>query len=226
MNKLIIACETLRDELNLAIQETGCHYPIIWVSADYHIDPEKLRAKLQQEIDALSDVDRILLAYGCCGNGLVGLRASTGELIIPRTDDCISMILSRPGQKYERHKQTYFLTKGWLEGSKSIAVEHAHIVKRYGAARAQKLFARMFEHYRYLMLIDTGAYSVQDYFGRVEELGRDLSLEPIIEKGDLWLLKKLLLGPYDQEFCLIPKAGIVTLQHFGYALSGPAHQIL
>ena len=210
MNFAIIACETLRDELNLEIQETGCQYPVIWVSSDYHIDPDKLRLKLQQEIDALANFDSILFAYGSCGNGLVGLRASTANLIIPQTDDCISMILSQPGQKYERHKQTYFLTKGWLEGSKSLAVEHAHTIKRYGEARAKKLFAMMFEHYRYLMLIDTGAYRPEDYFAQVKELGQDLSLEPIVGKGNLWFLKKLLLGPYDQDFCIIPKGETVT----------------
>ena len=224
MNYAVIACETLQDELNLAIKETGCNLPVVWVNSDYHDDSNKLRTKLQEEIDKLTDIDYVLFAYGCCGNALVGLNANKSKLIIPVTDDCISMVLSEPGKKYIRHKETYFLTRGWLESSKSIAREHAYTIKRYGETRAKKIFSRMFEHYRYLMLIDTGAYNFKDNSFKFKEFAKDLGLEPVVERGNIWFLKKLLLGPYDEDFCIIEKGESVTLNHFGYVQRGPAHQ--
>lgn len=209
MTYAIIACETLRDELNLAMHETGCRYPVIWVESDYHIDPDKLRTKIQQEVDIMEDINTILFAFGCCGNGLVGLRATSADLIIPKTDDCISMVLSEPGKKYERHKQTYFLTRGWMKSSKSILNEYRYTLKKYGKIRTRELYEIMLKHYNYLMLIDTGAYNLDECSGDAKELADNTSLKLIVEKGGIWFLKKLLTGPYDEDFCIMEKNGTV-----------------
>lgn len=214
MNSTIIACQVLRDELNLAIRETGCSYPVIWVDAGYHNDPDLLRTKLQVEIDALENVNNILFAYGCCGNGLVGLKASTANLIIPKTDDCISMVLSQPGGKFERHKHTYFVTKGWLENPKNIFKEYQHAVARYGEQRAKRLFDKMLKHYRYLMLVDTKAYDLAEWASKAAEFADNLNLEMTVAEGGIMFLKKLLTGPHDQDFCVIQKGGVVKISHF------------
>lgn len=226
MNYTVIACETLRDELTLASNKTGCQHTVIWVESDYHIDPDKLRSKLQEEIDALENVDGILFAYGCCGNGLVGLRASSADLIIPKTDDCISMVLSQPGKKYQRHKQTYFLTKGWMESSKSIVNEYWHAMERYGEKRAKRLFELMLKHYNYLMLIDTGAYNLNECLSKAQELAGNTNLELKVEKGSTWFMEKLLTGPHDEDFCIIPKGGVVNISHFGYDYKDSTRQAL
>ena len=97
---VVIACETLRYELKAAMNETGKSPDIIWIDSEYHNDPDRLRAILQQKIDSIKDTKIILLAYGCCGNALVGIKATTANLIIPKTDDCISMVLSKQGEKF------------------------------------------------------------------------------------------------------------------------------
>lgn len=211
----LIACKMLQHEIKQAMYETGCQYPIIWVDSEYHRDPNILRAKLQEEIDNIKDIGTILLAFGCCGNGTVGLKASTADLIIPRTEDCIAMVLSRRGQVYERQKATYFLTKGWLEGTNSLAKEFEHAARRYGVQRAKKLFEQMFKHYKYLMLIDTKAYDIEECLDKATQLAYSLNLELIRAQGDVWLLKKLLTGSYDQDFCFIRKGGTVSNQDFG-----------
>lgn len=207
MTNAIIACETLRDELNLAIQETGCLYPIIWVESDYHNFPDKLRLKLQEEIDKFNNIDNILFAFGSCGNGLVGLKATTAKLIIPKTEDCISMLLSQPGCKYERHKQTYFLTRGWMRGSRSIFHEYTYTLKKYGKETTKMLFEEMLKHYKYLMLIDSGAYNLDSCRDAAGELAHNTNLSLILEEGNIWFLKKLLMGPYDDDFIIIKKDG-------------------
>jgi hypothetical protein len=216
MRNVIIACEVLKDELEKVIQETICQYPIIWVESQYHIEPNKLRAKLQQEIDALEGVDNILFAYGNCGNGLVDLNATTANLIIPKTDDCISLFLTKPREKFQRMKKTYFLTKGWIDSSKSIMKEYTYTLNRYGPKRTERLFEVMLRNYQYLLLIDTDSYSMEDYTEKVREFAEKMKLELMVTKGDLWFLKKLLIGPYDENFCVIPKGQKVNLNNFGY----------
>ncbi|BAE84507.1 DUF1638 domain-containing protein [Desulfitobacterium hafniense] len=211
---VLIACKMLQHELNKAIAENGCPYPIIWIDSEYHTDPNGLRAKLQEEIDRLEEVDTILLAYGCCGNGTVGLKATTGDLIIPRTEDCISMLMSQRGQAYVRPKATFFMTKGWLEGTHSMAREIEHAVKRYGPERAKKIFEQMFRHYKYLMLIDTKSYSIEECLAEVELLAQSLNLELTFAEGDVWFLRKLLSGSFAQDFSITPRGETVSQQDF------------
>lgn len=211
----LIACKTLRHEINQAMHDLGCQYPITWVDSEYHNDPDGLRVKLQEEIDKIKDVDTILLAYGCCGNGTVGLNASTADLIVPRIEDCIAMVLSKSGQIYKKQKATFYLTKGWLEGTNSLTKEIEHAVKRYGEQQAKRVFELMFKHYKYLMLIDTKAYSLDDCLAETKTLAESLNLKLIIAQGDIWLLKKLLAGSSDQDFCLIRKGETVSNQDFG-----------
>jgi len=222
MNCAIIACQTLQDELNLAIQETRCQYPVIWLESKYHISPNSLREKLQSEIDNLKKIDTILFAYGSCGSGLVGLTASTANLIIPKTEDCISMILSQPTKTFERPKKTYFITKGWMDSSSSLLEEYEHTLKRHGEERTKRIFKLMLGHYQYLMLIDTGAYNLDEWKNKAQELAQKVNLELVTKETSIWLLKQLLTGPYDENFCTIKKGETVSLGHFGYQDGRPS----
>ncbi len=78
------------------MEKTGVSYPVIWISSDYHNNPEKLKVKLQSEIDQVQDADKILLGYGCCGNAIVDLKATTADLLFFKADDCIEILLTRP----------------------------------------------------------------------------------------------------------------------------------
>lgn len=214
MGSIVIACKTLKDELEKAIIETEFKHPVIWIESDYHINPDKLRDRLQQEIDGLADVEQVLLCYGSCGNALVGLEATSAKLIIPKIDDCIALLLTKPNQKLTKIKNTYFLTKGWIDGSKSILNEYTHTLNRYGKEKTDKIFQLMLKQYKYLMLIDTGAYDINKYKSQSKNFAQILNLEFIMEKGQLWFIKKILTGPYDDYFCVIEKGEKVTLEHF------------
>lgn len=216
MTYVVIACETLRDELMMAVRETGSSYPVIWIDSIYHVDPGKLRLKLQQEIDSLTGIKHVLLAYGACGNGLVGLKASTADLIIPKTDDCISMFLSKPGKTFIRLKESYFLTKGWMESSKGLWNEYWYTVNRYGEKRARRIFDLMLGNYQNLTLIDTEAYNFEEWKDKAQQLAEKTNLRLTTAKGGIWLLKQLLTGQHDECFSIVKKGETVNLGHFGY----------
>jgi len=224
MRNVIIACETVKDELELAMKQTSCNYPVVWINSEFHIDPNLLRTKLQEEIDNVKDADNILLVYGCCGNAVIGLKASTADLVFPRTDDCISMVLCQPNQKFERKKATYFLTKGWIESPKSLIKEYQNAIKRYGEKKTKRIFQVMLKHYNYLMLIDTGAYNIDEYYDKASHIAQITDLNLFVEKGGIWLIKKLLTGPYDNDFCYIKKGDTVKISHFNYPYDEKFHQ--
>lgn len=212
----LIACETIKHELEAAMEKTGKVYPTILIDSDYHNDPDKLRMVIQEYIDSAKDKKRILLGYGCCGNALVGVEATTAQLVIPKTDDCISMMLSRKGEEFNRTSNTYFLTKGWMESPKSLAGEYYRALEKYGEAKTKRIFELMLKNYEYLMIIDTGAYDLEECINKAEEIAHFTKLKLVIEQGDIWYLEKLLTGPYDNDFSVIPKGEKIKISHFGY----------
>ena len=63
MNSIIIACSTISDELNLAIKETGCRFPVLWIESGLHIKPENLKIRLQQELDHIDNIEQVILGF-------------------------------------------------------------------------------------------------------------------------------------------------------------------
>ena len=79
------------------------------------MNPVKMRDALQAIIDRITaDTETIILGYGLCSMGVIGLRARHSRLVIPRRDDCIAILLgSRSAylKEFEREPGTYFYQK-------------------------------------------------------------------------------------------------------------------
>jgi hypothetical protein len=213
MSTIIIACRTIADELNLAIKETGCKHPVLWMDAGLHANPDILKKKLQEELDRIDNVDQIILAYGYCGNALIGLKANNFSLVFPRADDCISLVLGSCKKRQEVSKEmaTYFLTKGWLDSDKNMWTEHQETIKRYGKERADRIANALYRNYKRLGVIETGAYKVNDILEQTQLIADELKLQHQILPGTIEYLKKLLTGPWDDQFFIINKGGTVTM---------------
>ena len=210
----LLACETLRDEIEMLVAQEKIEIETKWMSNELHTHPENLRAALHDEIDASKDIDELLFAYGNCGNGLVGLKSETSTLIIPKFGDCIDIMLWRCHHLERVRTYTYFLTQGWLNGGHGLEWEIDYNLKRFGEKRAKKIMDMMYKHYKELMLIDTGAYDVAAAMPRVKRIAKAVDMEPVIQKGDLTPLKKLLLGLWDEDFCIVKPGQTTTYKDF------------
>lgn len=215
MRNIIIACKTIADELNLAIKETGCNYPILWIDSGLHMHPELLRKRLQEELDHISNVDQVLLAFGLCGNSLIGITAPSYSIIFPNVDDCITLLLGSCQKRKDISQEmgTYFLTKGWLNYETNIWVEYQDAIKRYGKTKADRIFKIMLQHYKRLGIVETGAYDLDEFLEKTRLIAGDLKLEHQVIPGDLSYLKKLLTGPWDEGFIVIKPKEMITLNH-------------
>lgn len=199
----LIACETMRDEINMVMKDESIMLETIWMDNTLHAYPEKLKVALQEtidHIDAQGDTKTILFAYGNCGNGLVGLKSQTAELIIPKYADCIGIFLNREEDLERMRTRTYFLTRGWLDGKKGLEWEIEYNRKRYGEKRANQIIEMLYKNYESLMLIDTGAYDVEPATQRTEKIAEALHMKPIVHAGDTTPLKKLIIGEWDEHF--------------------------
>lgn len=79
MNKktAVIACAVLAVDIKHVAQKNGFDFDYTFLEAGLHNDPKKLREKLQAAIDNVSSsgsYDRIIIGYGVCGKGTVGIR--------------------------------------------------------------------------------------------------------------------------------------------------------
>ncbi len=216
---VILACNTIRSELEKAAAETKCAHRFVWVESGLHLVPDSLRRRLQEELDRINGVDRVLLAFGFCGNAVAGLKTGGYQLVIPRVDDCITLLLGskEARERCNRHGGVYFLTKGWLEGEVNIWKEYQAVLARFGPERTKRIYQRMLAHYKFLALIDTGAYDLPSLIPHARDISATLNLELRILQGTDLYLKNFLLGPWnDDYFVIIPPFTTIELTHLGF----------
>lgn len=209
MSTIIIACKTMENELRAAMERVDCPYPVLWLEQGLHNWPDRLRREIQRLLDGCTDCDRVLLAMSLCGNAAAGLETRDFSLIIPRCDDCITLMLGSPERRRE-WPDTYFLTRGWLESDLSLWAEYEKAVEKYGKKRGKRIFSTMLRHYQRLALVDTGGFDSDALFPTVTRMAQELELEPIRLDGTLDYLTALLTGPWPEEkFLTVPPHSLV-----------------
>ena len=202
MKTLVVSCKTLQLEVEKALRETGRDYPVLWIESGLHNFPDRLRANLQKVLDQVC-AKRVLLAMGFCGNSVAGLVARDYELIIPRADDCITLLLGSSEER-KRYERTYFLTKGWLDGERNIYEEYKYTLRKYGKEQGKDIIRMMLGHYQYMGLLDTGVYDFNTLIAQVGAIADELGLTLKIIPSTVKRLEGLLTGPWSEEdFCII-----------------------
>ncbi|NLA26520.1 MAG: DUF1638 domain-containing protein [Firmicutes bacterium] len=216
LNTVALACETIIDEINRSAAEINSKIPIRWIESGLHNSPERLRNHLQDEITTLEsdDLDYILLLFGYCGNALLGLVSAKCRLVIPRVDDCISLILGGNNKRNELSKKemAYYLTKGWLRHDKNLWNEYHYCLRKYGQQRTHEIYRIMLGNYKNLNVIATGAYNLADILPQTKELAGALGLEHKVIDGSLDIIRKALLAEWDDDFAIIEAGDPVSLE--------------
>lgn len=214
MGTVLVACRTIEDEILRVASETDFVGEVRWIESGLHNRPEVLRARLQEELDRIDGADTVLLAFGYCGNSLVGLTARGCRLVFPKADDCITLLLGSCARRQEISSEvgTYFLTKGWLEHETNLWAEHQAAIRKWGAGRAERLRARMLAHYGRLAVVETGAYDLPALVERTRPIAEALKLDHAVVEGSLRFLGKLLTGPWDEEFVTFAPGETVTIE--------------
>jgi hypothetical protein len=213
----LIACKTIEDEVNQALEKAGITYPVYWIESGLHNYPDKLKDTLQQCIDSITDCDYIVMIFGLCGNALLGLQSEHATLVIPRVDDCISLFLGGNSRrrKMEGSTRAYYLTRGWLRYENNIWKEYQRSIEKYGAERTRSIFRIMLKHYTHLVVIDTGAYDTSSFTEEVAEIAGALGLTLKVVPAELNLLAQALDSDWSEEFALIEPGQKITLQDMG-----------
>jgi hypothetical protein len=219
--RIVIACATVIEEM---LPFLPADVPYETLDFGLHLHPGDLRESLQRKIEQTSQrAEVLLLGYGLCSMAVVGLRATNATLIIPRTDDCIGIFLGSCAAYRAQIAQepgTYYLTKGWIEVGDSPFEEHQRLVEKYGEAKAERMTRLVLKNYKRLGFINTGQQEIERYreYALKAAAQFDLNFEEI--QGSSALVRKMVFGPWDEEFVVVPPGQTVRFDDFALSMPG------
>jgi hypothetical protein len=216
---VVLSCQVFQHWLEELLPD-GLSNSITFFDYGLHAVPKKLHQTIQDAIDSLEQPSLVVLGYGLCGNGLDNIKAGRHFLLIPRTDDCIAILLGSY-QAYQREMKkepgTYYLSKGWLEAGTNPLDESRAYEKKYGAETAAWLMDKLYHNYKRLMMVARNSTELETYRAKAlevadfcsrwgmryeEMLGSDQYLEQLGEIA-------VTLEQAGDEFLVIPPGGVV-----------------
>ena len=211
----LIICEALIKETRpLLPQGVTC----VTLPIGLHVNPKELNRALQQKIlEAGPDSETILLGYGLCGQSVVGLKSPHSRVVIPRVDDCVSMLLGCENRRLHAEKAAgaYYLTKSWIESGDHLFADYDEMATRLGAERAFRIFSRALEHYECLALIamDENPPSQAD-LAYCQKLAARFNLRFEVIKGSIHVMSELIRGRWDGDMIVAPPGKAISLRDF------------
>ena len=200
---VIIACRVMEPELEAARAGSPA-VEIIYLEQGLHRTPKKLPGMIQEQIDqAESYATVIVLGYGLCSNGLVGVTARRQKLIVPRCHDCISLFLGSPA-RYDAvsrdHPGTFYLTPGWVKHNNDpLGTYQVEYLPKYGSEVALWAIRESLKNYTHIALINSGMNKIEALRRRALENAEFLNMAYIELEGNLSYFEKIIRGPYKVE---------------------------
>ncbi|MDR0525915.1 MAG: DUF1638 domain-containing protein [Spirochaetaceae bacterium] len=206
--RYIIACETLKPELTAVMQ--GRREPIAWVSEEKHRSIEDLRRAVQSAVDAIPpEYTTGLMAFGFCGNSLVGVGSRWQTLVLPRVADCVPLFLGSQARRDAYGPDVYFLTEGNMRSKGSVIAEFRRSVQKYGIEEGTEVMKEMFARYRAFTIIDTGVFDADGAARAVKPFAELLNMPVFVVSGNIRLLRKLVEGDWGDEFLITPPGEVI-----------------
>lgn len=214
MRRIILACETIKDEVEHVMRLTHCNYNVKWIESGLHNSPVKLNARLQEELDKLNHYDQILMAFGSCGKAVHGLKSGNFEIILPLVDDCFTLLLGSKEirDKINEETPTYFLTEGWLRGERNIWIEYEYALKKYGEKSGRSIMALVLGNYKRLSVIGLGCNNMTALISQTRRIASELKLDHEVLSGSVDYLTELLTCDWsDDRFLIVPRYSQIIL---------------
>jgi hypothetical protein len=219
----VIACRVLQDLLGSRLADG---VPTMWQDAGLHNTPKKMAAALQEHVDALTEPSNVIIGYGLCGNGLVGVKSREHTLIIPRIHDCVAMFLGshqRYLQRFFANPNTYYLTKGWVDAKDEPLTDYLDYVRDFDQETADYLVEMKYRHYRKLCMVgfsEAELNSCRPAAMKVASFCKErfgMEYEEVIgttELIDALLQQPAHLNEGNDVFVVVPPGGEVTMDMF------------
>ncbi|HPD16738.1 MAG TPA: DUF1638 domain-containing protein [Planctomycetota bacterium] len=227
----VIACGVLAIDIRALAAKLGIGVTTEFFEGGLHDRPTELRRRLQAAIDAASarrECSRIVIGYGVCGRGTVGLRARGVPLVLPKAHDCIALFLGSDAayrREFWRVPGTYYISAGWFEekvqpraqrrarGRAERRADSAELAAKYGDENAQAIveFLNSWQkNYKRAAFIDTGSAGRARYAAHARAMAQEFGWRYEELPGNLGLLEKLLTAEATTDEVLVVPPSHVT----------------
>ena len=230
MRLKLISCEVLIREVGWSIARSPHTIDMVFTPQGAHEAGDLLRETIQKEIDLAEEsgiaYDAILLGFGLCGNGAVGLKSSRFPMVIPRAHDCATLYLGsrqRFQELFEDNPSRPYTSIGYMERGDSYLHEstvgaslgldktYEDYVELYGEENARYIMESIEgaeeNSCRELYFIDIPETSITENretcVKQIKEEGYEVSIYP----GNIRLIRNLLDGKWDSDDFLIVQPG-------------------
>lgn len=228
----LIACEILSREIYHCAAQCKHIVDITFLSKGLHdIGSDNMSNRLQNALNEVDveKYDAILLGYGLCNNGIIGLKASL-PMVVPRAHDCITLLMGskeRYKAYHAQHASAYYKSTGWIErdtnpndtdqsvtGQLGINKTYLEYVEQYGEDNAKFLMDTMgnwLKNYSQYTYIDTNIGDFRHYKEQVKQEADEKHWQYDEVSGSTILLMKLLNGEWDDnEFLVVPPGKTIS----------------
>ena len=228
----VIACAVLALDIKYAAEQLGTNIGTKFLQGGLHNRPNRLREKLQAAIDEISAsdrCDRIIIGYGICGRGTVGIQSRDIPLVLPKVHDCIALFLGGDAayrQEFKKYPGTYYISAGWHEektepisqqkqsayyGSEKL--NYKELAEKYGAHDAEetiRFLSTWQKNYQRAAFIETGAKLSPKYEKYAREMAKEYGWKYEKLVGDQMLIKALLTADETtEEILLVPPNHVI-----------------
>ncbi len=237
-----IACAVLAVDMKHTARQLGLDLECKFLEAGLHNNPKLLLEKLQQAIDeisALGDGSRIIIGYGVCGKGTIGIKSRNIPLVIPKVHDCIALFLGGDKaykREFKKYPGTYYLSSGWCQenaepmsqrrqrawfGSEKIKFED--LVKSHGQETADHTFAFLNswqKNYQRAAFIETQAGSSSKYEAYAREMAKEYEWAYEKIQGDQALIRQMMtVNASTPEILVVPPLHAIAFDAIRSTLS-------
>lgn len=221
---VIIACQVLQSIMERLFPERLLQ-STSFIDYGMHRVPGNMTQTLQEIIDKIKKPSLVVLGYGLCGNGLNGIRAGNHTLLIPRVDDCITLLLgSRQAyiKEFKATPGTYWLSNGWLESGSHPLKEYQEYTEKYGPERAAWIMDQQYQNYERLAFVSYSQDDLEKYRPQALEVAHycaqwEMRYEEIVG-SDRYIMRILALiddpNPADDEFIVVSPGGQINQERF------------
>lgn len=216
MKSVILSCPTLKGELLAALAAHKADIPVHFMPYKLHNDVKFLHEYVQNMIDSFANVDRIYICTTGCGGGTIGLKATTAELVLPRTRDCLDILLSGDDLKRDDRRDLHgiYYTASWMDFGKNSEIDPEKLIAKRGQEEAEAFLRKLYNGFKDFYIIDTGCYDVEEVREYASTLMNILGTEIKVVKGEYKVLHKMVTHQIDKDFVIVPKGEAVVAGSF------------
>ncbi|MEK6793434.1 MAG: DUF1638 domain-containing protein [Spirochaetota bacterium] len=221
----IIACHVLWREFCQVAASSPNTFTFDLLEQGLHNSPDDLRAAVQAAVDRSPPCDAVLLGYGLCSMGIVGIMARTAPVVCVRAHDCITFLLGSK-ERYQRyfneHPGTYWYSPGWIDDTpmpgkgRSDAIAAAY-AEKYGAENAAYLMEieqGWMKKYTNAAYVDIGSGDGAAYKEYTKICASYLGWDFDDLAGDASLMKRFVDGAWgDDDFCIVSPGERIVATH-------------